>query len=351
MLFLSAWLHDLDPIALQLGPVPIRWYGLSYACGFALAWLTLGWLAKRGLVLVHPERVGDLVLACVLGVVLGGRLGYVFFYQPSLLWTFFDSIPFWGVLAINDGGMASHGGIIGVILVAMFYCPRLLREHELSPGGAKLHLLDTVAFITPPGLMLGRIANFVNGELLGRVVAAPGESAPAWSIKYPQELLTGHAPHLTDAQQMELAMLLTPYVRDDASTGAIRRMLADVQSGNAELAQQLAPLIAARHPSQLYQAAAEGLILTIVLWVVWRVPRKPGVVGCWFLMTYGIGRIATEFWRLPDDHLAVTRFLGLSRGQWLSALMVLVGLVALGIVAKRNSPKLGGWGVKKVSVS
>jgi phosphatidylglycerol:prolipoprotein diacylglycerol transferase len=109
------------------------------------------------------------------------------------------------------------------------------------------------------------------------------------------------------------------------------------------VARELAPFLAARHPSQLYQAAAEGLVLGGVLWWVWRKPRRVGVVGCWFLITYGVMRIVTEFWRLPDGHLAVQRVLGLSRGQWLSAVMVVVGAALMWHYARREGERLGGW--------
>src|SRR5690606_3760776 len=147
-------------------------------------------------------------------------------------------------------------------------------------------------------------ANFVNGELLGKIVAAPGEPGPSWSVRFPQELLSGHAPELTPAQTDRLLSLLAPYrMPGEQSLGpAVERMIHALQRGGETaraLARDLPQVLAARHPSQLYQAVAEGLIVLAALWIVWSRPRKPGVVGCWFLIVYGVGRIATEFWRLP----------------------------------------------------
>src|SRR3954467_9215133 len=166
---LAAWVHDLSPFVLKFSDdFGIRWYGLSYAASFLIAWLLLRWLASRGATSIPRERAGDVILMGVAGVVIGGRLGYVFFYQPALLWTFSHTPPWWGVLAINQGGMASHGGMIGVITAAW-----LVSRGFKTPDGQRvgrtsmLAVLDTFALLTPSGLLLGRLANFVNGELLG----------------------------------------------------------------------------------------------------------------------------------------------------------------------------------------
>ena len=177
-------------------------------------------------------------------------------------------------------------------------------------------------------------------------------------MRFPQELLTGHMPTL-DGEQSEKLYLLFDRVApgwemlgDDGFAVAAERLIAAVQRGSADLARELEPLISARHPSQLYQALAEGPILLATLWFVWRKPRKPGVVGTWFLIAYGSMRFVTEFWRLPDDQLAVARIAGLSRGQWLSLLMVVAGALALGVVTRRkNAPRLGGWGAKSADTN
>ncbi len=370
---LAAWLHDLSPWVLRLGPsFGVRWYGLAYSLGFVLGWLLLRLLARRRALAIAPERAGDVVLACVLGVVVGGRLGYVIFYQPSLFTLFTSEAPYWGVLQLNKGGMASHGGMIGVILAAFWIARRRIEPARLpdpqaasvsSMGRRTLHLLDALAMAVPPGLFLGRIANFINGELLGDVVARPGAmgggAAPWWAVRFPQELdderlrhmrvIADRASLLDDQRWRELEQILdrAGLTRPgDTFSQTWERALDRIQqwgSSGRELARQIEPYVSARHPSQLYQAAAEGLALMGILWLIAARPRRPGVVGCWFLIAYGIMRVLTELWRLPDAQLAVQRFVGLSRGQWLSVAMVLVGVVALGIIQKGRAVAVGGW--------
>ena len=347
----DAWVHDLYPFVLRFtDSLGIRWYGLAYAAAFLLGYLQLKFLSRRGLIRVPPHRCGDVILAVIVGVVVGGRLGYVLFYEPALLWTVTAAPPWWGVLAINHGGMASHGGMVGVILAAW----RVSRGWKLPDGTIEgrcppLHVMDVLAFIAPIGLALGRLANFINGELLGRVVARPGEPAPWWSVRFPQEVLSDHPCFRTEAQDQALDQLIARWTNADANETWVRgyeRLVETIQAGGEEgkrLAAELAPLLSARVPSQLVQAAAEGLAVGIVLWAVWAKPRKPGVVGAWFLISYGLLRIATEFVRLPDAQLHLQRVLGLSRGQWLSALMVMVGAFVLVRVHRSSTQPLGGW--------
>ncbi|MEO0512852.1 MAG: prolipoprotein diacylglyceryl transferase [Planctomycetota bacterium] len=343
----DAWLHDLDPFIVRLsGDFGLRWYGLSYSAGFVLGWVALRFLIARGAVLIAKERAIDVIFAAALAAVVGGRLGYCLFYQPSLLWTFDGGLPFWSVLKLNEGGMASHGGMIGVAIAAW-----IISRGVPSEDGERLnrvpyaHVLDTLALIAPFGLFLGRLANFVNGELLGSIVARPGEAAPWWSVRYPQEVLTGHAPELS-AEQSEAMIVLIDDYRVDAYEEpeiAYERVLDALRRGSEEVAARLEPLISARHPSQLYQALAEGLVLGVVLWVVAAKPRRPGVLLATTLVVYGMGRIATELFRLPDDHLAVQRFLGLSRGQLLSGVMIAVGVAILAWTWVRGGEAIGGW--------
>lgn len=350
---LAAWLHDLSPFAIRFTQgFGLRWYGLSYALGFLLGWLILRWLSVRRIILIPPERVGDAILYAVVGVVVGGRLGYVLVYEPSLLVTFSGGFPWWGLLAINQGGMASHGGLAGVIIAAFFIARGWKDEHGVVRGRTGvLHILDALALITPTGLLLGRLANFINGELLGKIVAMPGQPAPAWAIKYPQEVLVGRWPGTPDRtieQRRQLEDLVATYAptAPDLRSG-YEHVLDLLQRGNQTIASQLEPLISARVPSQLYQAAAEGLITGAVLWLIAMKPRRPGVIGATFMVTYGILRIITEqFWRLPDAQFKVGRPYGLSRGQWLSVAMIAVGVFFLFWIARRAAPKLGGWAVR-----
>ncbi len=355
---LAAWLHDLSPYALRLtDSFGIRWYGLAYLAGFLAAWWILTRLARRGAALVPPHNVGDAMFWLIFGVLLGGRLGYILIYDQSLLFRFYPDPPWWGLLSLNKGGMASHGAMIGVILA----CWRISRGYR-QPDGSRagrchpLHVMDLAAFLAPIGLMLGRIANFVNGELLGRIVAMPGAPAPWWAVRFPQEVLSGHDSglllrHSDPAAYLDRARRLDELAGRFARPGddfhaAYARVLDALQSGgpsSREIAERLAPLIAARHPSQLYQAFAEGIVLGLALLIIWARPRRPGVVGACFLVIYGVLRVATEFYRLPDADLAVQRFAGLSRGQWLSILMIASGLIALAVLRRSASAPIGGW--------
>ena len=346
----DAWLHDLNPFVLRFtDTVGIRWYGLAYALAFVAGYLQLKFLARRGLVAIPAERCGDVILSVVVGVVVGGRLGYVLLYEPSLLWDFEPTAPWWGVLAINRGGMASHGGMVGVILAAWRVSRGWKKEDGSVVGRCRpLHVMDVFAFIAPIGLLFGRLANFINGELLGRVIAKPGEVGPWWGVRFPQEVVSGHACFRTAEQEAYLNELIRSFSRpnEDLKLDTFPRMLDLIQSGGAEgkrLAAELAPLLSARFPSQLLQAAAEGVVLGLLLWAVWARPRVPGVVGAWFLMGYGVLRVATEFVRLPDAQLEIQRVLGLSRGQWFSVLMVVAGAVVLAVVRARGGEKMGGW--------
>jgi len=331
------WFHTLSPFLVEFSHgVGVRWYGLSYALGFVLGWLWLRQLSRNGTTPMSEARIADAMLVLVMGVVLGGRLGYVVFYEPRLLVTFTDSLPWWGLLQVNKGGMASHGGVIGVAVASWI----VSRGPKAADGSRPmrvpmLHVFDCAALACTPGLGLGRLANFINGELLGKVVAAPGQAAPWWAVKFPQEVISGHAPRLDESQERALAEVVQPFMPARAGSGvgagfdaAYEAVLSQVQSGSPkgrELAARLEPLISSRHPSQIYQCVAESIVVGGALFLIWRKPRSAGVITAWFLILYGIGRILTEFFRLPDSHLAVERFFGFSRGQWLSVLMALVG--------------------------
>lgn len=334
MTTLGVWVHDLNPVVVHLwGDLAIRWYGLAYIAGFVLAYLLLRMMSKRHLLSLPYDAIPDLMLAVMIGTLVGGRLGYVLIYDPQLMVTFGKSPPWWGLLAINNGGMASHGGLVGVILGALWFA----RKYKV-PG---LHTLDALALVAPIGICFGRLANFVNGELLGRIVrVGAGETLPWWAVKYPQELIERRAEALS-VMSVEQRMALDGL---ESMYGGSEMLVREVQRGNGVVTTQLAPLLNGRHPSQLYQAFFEGVLLFAVLWVIWRRPRRAGVISAWFLILYGVGRVFTEFYRLPDAHLVTPRVMGLSRGQWLSAGMVVAGAVLLGaVMAMKRGERLGGW--------
>lgn len=246
---------SIDPVALQLGPLAIRWYSLAYVGGILLGWYYVKWLHKRlpipGLT---PKVLDDLVLWAVLGIVGGGRLGYVLFYKPA----YYFAHPL-EILQVWEGGMSFHGGLLGT-LVAMY---ALCRKHRIP----FLRMMDAVAAATPIGLCFGRLANFVNGELFGRVTDAPV------GMLFPRG---GPLP---------------------------------------------------RHPSQLYEAALEGVALFIILFLLVRFTRartRPGFVGGVFLAGYGLARATVECFREPDAYLGYL-FGAITMGQLLCVPMLALG--------------------------
>ncbi|MEM6553274.1 MAG: prolipoprotein diacylglyceryl transferase [Planctomycetota bacterium] len=335
----DAWVHDLDPFLLRLTSwIGIRWYGLAYLAGFAIGYWLLRRIAKTGQTPLTPDRVPDLVVCIVVGVLVGGRLGYVVFYEPALFITWNSSrFPWWGLPAINWGGMASHGGMIGGIVACIWFGRR-----RKMPS---LHLIDLMAIGAPLGLFLGRVTNFINGELFGR------ECKPdfALAVKFPEEMKEWPVERLLEAQYAYLAAsgareTVRPEFFDNYA-------IEQIQLGNTAMVDAIAPLLTPRHPSQLYAAVLEGLVVFAVLFWLYRKPRTAGVIGGAFGITYGLMRIVNEFFRRPDlqlldDEFQATREaigFGISRGQWLSVLLIAAGVTLLIIARKRGGDPLGGW--------
>ena len=246
---------DIDPVAIQIGPIAIRWYALAYIAGLIGGWQYCLRLATRSPNIVTPRHIDDFMVWATIGVVLGGRLGFVFFYQPA----HYLSQP-GEIFQVWKGGMSFHGGLLGVILAMIIFSRRI--------GTGFFPLADIIAAATPIGLFFGRIANFINGELWGRATDVP------WAVIFPR---AGPQP---------------------------------------------------RHPSQLYEAGLEGLVLFAVLsLLVFRADalRRPGLVAGAFLVGYGLSRILAETMREPDSYIGFLSF-GTTWGQWLSLPMVLYGL-------------------------
>lgn len=296
----------LDPVALDLpGPVDLRWYGLGYLAGFFVAYLILRRLAERGFLRMEPDAAGDLVTALVLGVILGGRLGYILFYDFA---DFADS-P-WRIFRIWEGGLSFHGGLLGVIVATWWFT----RRHRIP----FFNLGDGLALAVPFGIFFVRVANFINGELFGRVA---GPDVP-WAMRFP-----------TDPVALRALQLGGLGMRDRE-----RALQAAYDSGAWDAIRAQVPL---RHPSQLYEALLEGLLLGMILWAVYAVARKRGVrlpdgtFGGIFLLGYGVFRSFVELFRQPDAQFTsaddpLGTVLGpLTMGQTLSALMILGGLAIL----------------------
>lgn len=293
----------IDPVALDLpGPIAVRWYGLMYLVGFTIAYFVLRWLARERFLHLDPDAVGDLIFALALGVILGGRLGYILFYDFG---GFLENPA--RILRIWEGGLSFHGGLLGVLIAAGWFA----RKH----GVTYLNLGDSLALAVPFGILAVRMANFVNGELYGRV-ASP--DVP-WAMRFP-----------TDPTALRLlgAEGLSMRAREMAIERAYETGLWD----------EVAPLVPLRHPSQVYEAWLEGALLGIILWAVFAWARKRGVrlpsgaYGGIFLVGYGLFRSFVELFRQPDaqfrgpDDPLGTVLGPLTMGQTLSVLMILGGL-------------------------
>ncbi len=280
---------DFDPVALQLGPVAIRWYGLMYLGGFFGGW----WLGERrrraGRMPVDGNAFVDLLYYVILGIIVGGRVGYMLVYQPiSWIWT--DPLA---LFRVWDGGMSFHGGLVGVLVAVGWWSHR-----------KRLHYFDTVDFIAPLvpiGLFLGRIGNFINGELWGKPSHLP------WAMLYP------HAR-----------------AEDVAYVGTHPAWL--------ETFQRYGGL--PRQPSELYEALLEGAVLFTVLFLFSRRPRPRYAVSGLFALLYGCFRFAVEFVRLPDAQIGYLAWGWLTMGQVLSLPLILVGLWLLWL--SRRAPTLEG---------
>lgn len=268
----------VGPVALDLGFFQIRWYSLGYLIGILLGyWLLLKLLAKPGAPMSR-EHADDMILYATLGIIVGGRLGYIFFYQPSILQNPVDIFKLW------EGGMSLHGGTLGTIFAIWL----LARKYKLS----FLRVCDYIACVIPFGLFLVRLANFVNDELWGRVTDVP------WAIVFP--------------------------------------------NGGPE----------PRHPSQLYEAALEGLLMAAIMWPLFfktDARYKPGFLFGTAALIYGLSRFAVEFVREPDQQLQwLVQESGLSMGQWLTIPMIAIGLFLIFTAAgrrKRVEPVSGGSSV------
>lgn len=315
------YVHHLSPSIIEFSNgMELRWYGLAYVSGFVAAYQLLCWFSRRGYFEVGEEKISDFIFAVALfGVLLGGRLGYAIFYN----WQETAANPL-GVFRVWEGGMASHGGILGIIAVTAWYAWR----HRISWLG----LGDALVVAAPIGIFFGRLANFVNGELYGRATKVP------WAIQFPTEILENQP-----VADRAVSAVITRFDPTLIDPGAI----VEVSRQSEPLREVLATVLTPRHPSQIYGALLEGLLLFIVLWIV-RTRWKPyeGVTTGLFFIGYAVVRIFDEFFREPDVGISFT--LGLTRGQFLSLFLILIGIAFLGLAFYRKRPS---WRPKETNAT
>ena len=301
---LATYVHDLNPIALPIyGGLALRWYGLAYLMGFAAGFLLLRNLAQRGLWVLKPDKVGDFIAACAMfGVFLGGRLGYIFFYHlPKVGWGSLIHDPM-VIFRVWEGGMASHGGILGLAVFTFYYA----KKHQVSWAA----LADGLCVVGSVGLFFGRMANFINGELYGRIA-----TGVPWAVKFPLSLAEESAE--TQDLAWQACVRVDPQL---ANANSLETLIAAARQ-NPKLSETLGEFLPARHPSQIYEALLEGALLFIILWVVrLRFPKAPaGLITGMFFALYAVFRILGEQFREPDA--AMVGFL--SKGQFFSVFMFL----------------------------
>lgn len=329
-----SYVHDLDPVIFSLTEsLKVRWYGLAYLAGFILGWWVLKKLAEKKLFPMVPDKVSDFIAyGAFLGVFLGGRIGYVLFYMlPDPEGREQIAEDPLTIIKVMDGGMSSHGGMLGLVLFAWFYS----RKHKI-PWTA---LGDGLVVVAPLGLFFGRVANFINGELFG----TRADSLP-WLVKFPGAVFNAACEENENygavmrvaiassegpVRERLITALETGYGGEAALTAAVR--------ASETVRSAIEPFLYQRHPSQLYEAVVEGLLIFILLLVLRiRFRRLPnGLLTGLFFILYGAGRILVENYRVPDSALVWDIF---TKGQFYSLFLILAG-VAFTIYACRRQPE------------
>ena len=315
VIFLAEYLHRLNPVLIRItDSIQLRWYGIAYVMGFLAGWWLLVRWARKGIGELKEAEVADFITyAALFGVLLGGRLGYMLLYARE---TFFDN-PL-SFFQITGGGMASHGGIAGLFFFTLYFA---LRHHRSWTG-----LGDNLVCAAPIGLFFGRLANFINGELYGRTTSVP------WAMKFPEEATRWSMDSADPAIAGKAEAVRQLALGHGANPETWREQIMPLSRASDAFAEGLRPLLTARHPSQLYAAALEGLVLFAILFAVReKYPRAPhGLLTGLFFIGYAVLRIIDEQFREPDRHIY-----GFTEGQYYSLFMIFVGAAFL-IYAKRQ---------------
>ncbi len=344
---LGTWVHNLKPEIVEISDTfALRWYGLAYLAGFIVGYYGLKWLARKELWVVRPEKVADFIAyAALFGVFLGGRLGYVLFYmipENGIRYVLNDPLV---ILQVWKGGMSSHGGILGLTIFTYFYARR--------SGYSWTGVGDGLVIFSPLGIFFGRIANFINGELYGRVTSA------GVGMKFPKELLEegnedrfrNAMREVVEADPERLDALWDGYLASQGKeNGRLLEGVLEASRENPAIGEVLGNYVQVRHPSQIYQALLEGLGLFVILLVLRLRFRNLGhgvITGAFFVL-YATFRIVAEQFREPDSAWVIEGFL--NKGQFYSIFMYAIGavFVVAGLKGKTGSLE-GQSGGKSVS--
>ena len=330
---MGAWVHNLKPEIIEFtDKFALRWYGLAYLAGFVAGYYGLRWLAKRDLWVVKPDKVADFIAyAALFGVFLGGRLGYVLFYmipEKGIGHVLADPLI---VLRVWEGGMASHGGILGLTIFTFFYARKC--SHSWPGVG------DGLVIVAPLGIFFGRVANFINGELYGRATEV------SVGMKFPKELLERENEE-SFRQAMEGAVAADPERlrapwESSIDNGQMLEAAMDASRDNPAVLEAIAQYVTVRHPSQIYQALLEGLALFLILFIT-RIKFRNlghGVITGLFFVLYATFRIVAEQFREPDSAWVIENVL--TKGQFYSIFMFAIGAAFLWVGLRGKAGRLG----------
>lgn len=329
--------HDISPYLWRISDAfIIQWNGLSYMLSLVISFVFMSWMSYRQRSELGQRRVWDFLIVCAIAALVGGRLGYCFFYAPELFLRFKSEFPFWGVLAVGEGGMSSFGGILGLAVGATLFAIRT--------GVSRLYLYDLIAVTAPIGIFLGRIANFFTGEFIGK----PAPLDLPYTVKFPTEIL--YWPQNDPSKLIELSRAVEKIGLDPEKWTesqatiheGLNQILNGLYSGVEGIRQVLEPLLVPRYPVQLYGALLEGALLFLFLFFFWMKPRRPGVVASTFLVLYSGIRIFVDSFRMVDPTMGLDAF-GLARGQWLALVCLVIGLILLFVWGRRETLLSVGW--------
>ena len=348
--------HQLSPFIIQFTEtIGLRWYSMAYILAIVFVYVLGLYLIRKKRVDLPLDQLGDMVVYGALGAIIGGRLGFCLFYSPDLFLSFdfsgpqwWKNFPFWGALKIHQGGMSSHGGILGFLISMLLYAYRKRVSF--------FYLMDLGALAGAFGIFLGRIANFINGELYGRVV----EGQTWLAVRFPAEILLWSSDPKTYKEQLsslkDIAASVDSAILEVSSAelwlewvhkaslgldSVYNRYISYIcqliyqSSYSAPVNSLLEPLLSLRYPSQLYQSFFGGFLPFVIMVLCSLKLKKPGMMSLVFIFSYLSFRIFTEFYRQPDMDIGF-QFLNLTRGQWLSILLYTFSLIYAYFIYKQT---------------